>query len=72
MFVIARRHEGVAEWLASTAPQNWGERGQAVTFLTMNEARRAAVTLKLSGDWWIEVAAQLPQAPSSGSSLADG
>jgi hypothetical protein len=57
MFVIARRHEGVAEWLASTAPQSWGERGRAMTFLTMNEARRAAATLKLSGDWSIEVAA---------------
>ena len=51
MFVIARRHEQGAEWLASIAPQNWGDRDQAVTFLTLNEARRAAATIKLSGDW---------------------
>ena len=56
MFVITRRHERAAEWLASTAPQNWGERDQAMTFLTLNEARRAAATIKLSGDWSIEVA----------------
>jgi hypothetical protein len=62
MFVIARRHEQVAEWLASTAPQSWGEREQAMTFLTMNEARRAAATLKLAGDWSIEVAAPAPLA----------
>jgi hypothetical protein len=56
MFVITRRHERAAEWLASTAPQNWGEREQAMTFLTLNEARRAAATIKLSGDWSVEVA----------------
>jgi hypothetical protein len=63
MFIIARRHERGAEWLTSTAPQNWGEREKAMTFLTMNEARRAAVTLKLSGDWSIEIAAPAAIAP---------
>jgi hypothetical protein len=70
MFIIARRRERGAEWLASTAPQNWGEREQAMTFLTMNEARRAAVTLKLSGDWSIEVAA--PAAITPHRDLANG
>jgi hypothetical protein len=47
-------------WLLSIVPQRWGDRDQAMRFATRGDARRAAVVLKLSGDWSIEPASVLP------------
>jgi hypothetical protein len=54
MFMIIRRRGESTMWLLSVVPQRWGERDQAVRFMTRGDARRAAVAIKLSGDWWIE------------------
>jgi hypothetical protein len=47
---------GKSMWLVSVEPQHWGERDQAMRFETRQEARHAAVEIKLSGDWSIHVA----------------
>ena len=54
MFVIVRRRSSVTMWLLSIVPQRWGEKNEAMRFSSRGEARRAAVALKLSGDWSIE------------------
>jgi hypothetical protein len=54
MFMIVRRHGESRMWLLSVVPQRWGERDQAMRFMTRGDARRAAVAIKLSGDWSIE------------------
>jgi len=56
MYVIVRRRGAVTMWLKSEVPQRWGERDQAMQFASRGDARRAAVQIKLSGDWAIEVA----------------
>lgn len=54
MFVIVRRRGAITMWLVSLLPQRWGERDHAMRFQTRGEARRAAASIKLSGDWSIE------------------
>jgi hypothetical protein len=56
MYVPQRQNAGKPKWLASVEPERWGERDWAVRFETRQEARRAAVEIKLSGDWSIEAA----------------
>jgi hypothetical protein len=58
MYVLQRQHDGKPGWLASVAPQRWGERDHALRFVTRQEARRAAEEIKLSGDWLIHVAGE--------------
>jgi hypothetical protein len=60
VFVIVRRRGSVIMWLASIVPQLWGDKYQAMRFSSPDEARRAAVVLKLSGDWTIEPAGAPP------------
>jgi hypothetical protein len=43
-------------WLLSAVPLRWGDRERAIRFETRGAARRAAVAIKLSGDWAIEMA----------------
>jgi hypothetical protein len=56
MYVLQRQHDGKPGWLASIEPQLWGERDHALRFGSRQEARRAAVEIKLSGDWLIHAA----------------
>lgn len=56
MFLIVQRRGAITMWLVSIIPQRWGDRDQAMRFETRGDARRAAVAIKLSGDWAIEVA----------------
>jgi hypothetical protein len=44
-------------WLVSIVPQRWGEMDRAMRFASRGDARRAAVQIKLSGDWAIEAIA---------------
>jgi hypothetical protein len=60
MFIIRRQDAKAAVWLTSIRPEQWGERARAIRFDTRWEARRAATSLKISGDWSITVAAQPP------------
>jgi hypothetical protein len=60
MYVIKRQQGKAAFWLASTDPESWGERDHARKFETRNDARRAAMTVGVSGDWSIEVAVGPP------------
>jgi hypothetical protein len=46
--------EPVVMWLTSSAPVRWGERDGALKFESKAEARRAAASIKLAGDWFIE------------------
>jgi len=55
-FVIKKQQGKGAVWLISTTPQDWGERDQATRFDNINAAQRAAVAIKVSGDWSIEIA----------------
>jgi hypothetical protein len=57
-FIIKRQQSTGAVWLVSVTPQNWGERDQAMKFDTRNDAQRAARTIKIAGDWSIDVAPQ--------------
>jgi hypothetical protein len=54
MYVIKRQHDNATEGLLSRAPEGWGARDHAMLFETRREAQRAAVTIKLSGDWSID------------------
>jgi hypothetical protein len=54
VFVVVRRRGSVTMWLLSIVPQRWGDKDQAMRFSSRGEARRAAVVLKLSGDWSID------------------
>jgi hypothetical protein len=56
MYVLKQQYGGQSTWLVSVEPQSWGERDRAMRFETRQEARRAAVEIKLSGDWSIEPA----------------
>jgi hypothetical protein len=56
MYVLQRQDAGQRSWLISVEPQRWGERDRATRFETRQEARRAAIEIKLSGDWSIEAA----------------
>jgi hypothetical protein len=56
MYVLKQQYGGQGTWLVSVEPQSWGERDRAMRFETRQEARRAAVEIKLSGDWSIEPA----------------
>jgi hypothetical protein len=60
MYVIKRQQGKEAFWLASTAPESWGERDRARKFETRNDARRAAMTVGVSGDWSIEASVGSP------------
>jgi hypothetical protein len=40
--------------LLSHAPEQWGAREHAMLFASRREAQRAAVTIKLSGDWSVD------------------
>ena len=54
MYVIKRQRDKATEWLLSRTPERWGAREHATLFETRREAQRAAVTIKLSGDWSID------------------
>jgi hypothetical protein len=54
MYVIKRQRDNATEWLLSGGPERWGAREHAMLFETRREAQRAAVTIKLSGDWSID------------------
>jgi len=56
MYVIKRQRNKTALWLASTDPERWDGIDQAVRFDTRGEARRAAETIGVSGDWSINPA----------------
>jgi hypothetical protein len=56
MYVLKRQQGREIMWLLSIEPQSWGERDHALRFETRQEARRAAVEIKLSGDWSIDAA----------------
>jgi hypothetical protein len=62
MYVIKRQQDKATLWLASTRPERWGSLSHAVRFDTRGEARRAAATIGISGDWSIDVAVE-PLAP---------
>jgi hypothetical protein len=55
-FVITRQRTATVRWLVSAMPEQWGERKHAMRFDLRGDARRAAVSIKLSGDWAIEMA----------------
>jgi hypothetical protein len=44
----------VSMWLTAIVPARWGERDSALKFASKGEARRAAVSIKISGAWYIE------------------
>jgi len=54
--VIERDRGAVTMWLASMVPQRWSDKDKAIRFASRGDARRAAVQIKLSGDWAIEPA----------------
>jgi hypothetical protein len=54
MYVIKRQRHTATEWLLSRVPEHWGAREHAMLFDTRREAQRAALTIKLSGDWSID------------------
>jgi hypothetical protein len=57
MYVIKRQqHDAANVWLVTLMPESWGERDLAMRFETRREAHRAAITIKLSGDWSIDPA----------------
>jgi hypothetical protein len=60
MYVLQRQDGGKPTWLISVEPQRWGGRDHALRFETRQEARRAAVEIKLSGDWSIHVSDAAP------------
>jgi hypothetical protein len=60
MHVLKRQLGSGTAWLASVEPERWGERDHAMRFDTRQEARRAAVQIKLSGDWSIDAAGAAP------------
>jgi hypothetical protein len=66
MFIIRRQDAKAAVWLTSTRPEQWGEHNRAIRFDARWEARRAAESIAISGDWSITVASQPPS-----SQLAD-
>lgn len=63
MYVIKRQRGDTTEWLLSRAPEDWGVRDGAMLFETRREAQRAAVGIKLSGDWSIDPGFVPPLAP---------
>lgn len=57
MYVIRRQEDKTTLWLASIDPERWDDGiSQAVRFDTRGEARRAADTIGISGDWSINPA----------------
>jgi hypothetical protein len=54
MYVIKRQSGTVTMWLKTITPRRWGEIETAMRFQTRGEARRAAVAIKLSGDWSVD------------------
>jgi hypothetical protein len=60
MFIIRRQGAKAIVWLTSISPEQWGERDRAIRFDTRWEARRAAISLKITGDWSITVAPPPP------------
>jgi hypothetical protein len=56
MYVLQRQDAGKSMRLVSVEPELWGDRDRAMRFETRHQARRAAVEIKLSGDWSIEAA----------------
>jgi hypothetical protein len=62
MYAIKRQQHVDAEWLVTLRPEGWGERDQAMRFETRREAERAAVAIKVSGDWSIEPGVSSPRA----------
>jgi len=54
MYVIKLQQNDETLWLQSTRPERWSSLDQAIRFTTRNEARRAATTVGVSGDWSIE------------------
>lgn len=56
-FVIKKQQDKSIVWLLSTTPEAWGERDQATRFDNINAARRAAIAIKVSGDWSIDYSA---------------
>jgi hypothetical protein len=56
--LIVRRRGSVTMWLTTIVPQRWGDEDRAMRFSSRADARRAAIVLKLSGDWSIEPAGE--------------
>jgi hypothetical protein len=54
VFVIVRRRGTVTMWLTTVVPQRWGDEDRAMQFSSRADARRAAIVLKLYGNWSIE------------------
>ena len=60
MYVIKLQQYNETLWLKSTRPELWGSLDQAMRFMTRNEARRAATSVGVSGDWSIEASLEPP------------
>jgi hypothetical protein len=56
VYILKRQQDREIMWLVSAEPQLWGERDRAIRFETRAEARRAAMLIRLSGDWSIDAA----------------
>jgi hypothetical protein len=57
--IVQRMQQGKKEnimWLAATVPQQWAALERAMRFETRREARRVADSIKVSGDWSIQMA----------------
>jgi hypothetical protein len=63
MFIITREQNGAIAWLISESPERWSaDRDRAMRFGSRWEARRAAITLGIRGDWSIQAAGNAPPA----------
>jgi hypothetical protein len=60
MYVIKLHQNNETLWLQSTRPERWGSLDQAIRFTTRSEARRAATTVGVSGDWSIAASLEPP------------
>ena len=60
MYVIKLQQDNKTLWLESMRPKLWGSLDRAIRFMTRNEARRAATTAGVSGDWSIEASLEPP------------
>ena len=66
MYVIRLQRGTATLWLTTITPQQWGGIETGMRFHTRGEARRAAVAIKLSGDWSIDPVPQPSNLTPSG------
>jgi hypothetical protein len=64
MYVIRRQQGKDTIWLISPNPEQWGEQDRAMRFETRNDARRAATSVGVTGDWSITAASPLQSTTS--------